>query len=278
MTDIAEELFPPRAGGMVDSHRQAAAHAAQAAPDMTAEPAIGLPAVRTQAESPERFSARTIVLPASAGSQLLLGQDANRRRATIIALDAPVVLAASRMQADDPRNAVTAAGLGAGGYVLPAGVPLATEARGELWAAPVSASVLQAAQVTSQVTGAPVTSPGAGAIIATMNLPASGTWQLAWIVNLGGTLGAIDRDNMGLYVNGVLVATAITGISPNAWPQAAAVTVQATAGQAVSVQAIGAGTVASVYVAQVVATLIAATPAATRVSVVSELYTPAVKG
>lgn len=123
---------------MVDSARQSAAAATAAPADEESRPSLGYPAVRTQTESPERFSARTVLLT-SAGPLQLLPQDANRRRATIVALDAPVVLAASVVQAGDPRNPLTAVGLSAGGYVLPQNVPLTVEARGELWAAPTAA-------------------------------------------------------------------------------------------------------------------------------------------
>lgn len=84
----------------------------------------------------------------STGTQpvdLLLPQDPNRRRAVITALDEAVVLCGTKELAQDPRNASTAAGLPAAGYVLippgtAGGAPLVTESRGALWVAATSAT------------------------------------------------------------------------------------------------------------------------------------------
>ena len=54
----------------------------------------------------------------------LLGRDPDRRYAVILALDEPVVISFSEQAAQDPRNAVNAAGLSANGFTLPVNVPV----------------------------------------------------------------------------------------------------------------------------------------------------------
>ena len=144
MADNLDEMFPARPGGMVDSHRKSADVAASAADGQGAaavEAPDGYPAVRTAPQSPEIFQPSTVVVSTGGNAvRKILGYDANRCRATVIALDEPVVLAATRAQADDARNATNAAGQSAGGAVIPVGVPIVVGARGELYAAATSAT------------------------------------------------------------------------------------------------------------------------------------------
>ena len=138
-----DEQFPPRPGGMVDSARKAAA-AAQAVPAAEAEfDGSTYDPVRVQLRVPEIASASTIVIATAAGYhsvQRLVGEDGQRGRAVVMTLDEPVIVCFSRVAADDPRNAVNAAGLPAGGFVLPVNVPLPLETAAEIWVAATSAT------------------------------------------------------------------------------------------------------------------------------------------
>jgi hypothetical protein len=137
-TDL-EDLFPPRPGGMVDSARKAAQTAADAIPGSDdVEAADGdYSAIRVVPQAADTFTARSVNVPAG-GTSMLLPEDLNRKRATILVStsSATVVLSQSRGNAD---NGV--------GFTLPAGVPLPVEAKGMLYvsnagASSVSVSVL----------------------------------------------------------------------------------------------------------------------------------------
>jgi hypothetical protein len=125
-----EELYPPKAGGMVDTARkqkqaeqdQLDSLAEAEPPGVSAEPMR----VPTQDHGAQLARARTFSVSTANNNPIveLLGQDANRRNAVIMTLDEPVVISFSQQAADDPRNAVNAAGLSANGFVLPVNVPV----------------------------------------------------------------------------------------------------------------------------------------------------------
>jgi hypothetical protein len=98
------------------------------------------------------------------------------------------------------------------------------------------------------------TSAAAGTVITSAAAPA-GTYTVSWSVVLTGTLAANDEQNMGLYVGGTLVATAINGINAGTIEAQPPVTVVVPAGGAIiAVKAINLATVASVYQASFAAT------------------------
>ena len=70
----------------------------------------------------------------------LLGRDDNRRNAVIMTLDEAVVISFSPQAAEDPRNAVNAAGLSANGFVLPVNVPLPVNTRSRIFCTALSAT------------------------------------------------------------------------------------------------------------------------------------------
>ena len=102
-------------GGMVDTARkQAQAEAGQLQALHEAEPEEG----RLRLEVPvidqaaELARARTFSVSTTSGNPVveLLGRDDNRRNAVVMTLDEPVVISFSQTAAEDPRNAVNAAG------------------------------------------------------------------------------------------------------------------------------------------------------------------------
>ena len=131
MSDVLdpETLFPPKPGGMVDTARKRAAaeasqleqYNAQAGGDVI--PSFQIP---VQDQAADLARARTFSVATGNNNPIveLLGYDENRRNAVIMTLDEPVVISFSQQAADDPRNAVNAAGLSANGFVLPVNVPL----------------------------------------------------------------------------------------------------------------------------------------------------------
>lgn len=147
MTDTyvndVEELFPPKPGGMVDTARkQQAAEQAQldALPEPAAEQFHGAVPVADQAA--ELARARTFSVSTANNNPIveLLGRDDDRRYAVLLTLDEPVVISFSQQAADDPRNAVNAAGLSANGFVLPTGVPVPVSYKGVIYCTATSAT------------------------------------------------------------------------------------------------------------------------------------------
>lgn len=95
-----------------------------------------------------------------------------------------------------------------------------------------------------------VTTPGAGAAIATSPALGGGTYTVKWTVSLAGTPGAGDANNFGLFVGATQVATSVNLGAGGEYPQPdTQVTVPQ--GTAVSVKAIGAGTAGAIYTAVV---------------------------
>lgn len=129
----------PKAGGLIASMRMEETETVSE--PMPAEPIHDYVPVRVDVIAPEITSAQTLLISTAMLSQQILGNDPNRRRAVIMTLDEPVVLATSRANADDARNTVNAAGLGAGGFVLPVNTPLEVKSRGPLWIAATSSTL-----------------------------------------------------------------------------------------------------------------------------------------
>jgi hypothetical protein len=137
----AEELFPPKPGGAVDTARREREVQAVAeehdANDNTYDP------VRVRLGVPDVASATTIVVATgdtTGGIRRLAGRDGERYWACVLTLDQPVVLCFSRAAAEDPRNAGNAAGQSAGGFVVPVGVPVPVQASSEIWVAATSST------------------------------------------------------------------------------------------------------------------------------------------
>jgi len=95
-----------------------------------------------------------------------------------------------------------------------------------------------------------VTTPTAGQVLATATVPIAGTYTVNYDVLLGGTLGAQDRNNVQLEVNGVAVPTGNTsnnGINSGTLYGQTPQQITVPAGATVTLNAIGAGTAASTY-------------------------------
>lgn len=140
-----EELFPPRPGGMVDTVRkQRAAEQAQAA--ALSDATVTLPAVKIAVPVSDRGTelarARTFSVGTANSNPIveLLGRDLNRRSAVVMTLDEPVVIAFSQQAAEDPRNAVNAAGTSANGFVLPVNVPVPVSYQGVIYCTATSST------------------------------------------------------------------------------------------------------------------------------------------
>ena len=147
MTDVLdpEELFPPIPGGMVDTARKrAAAEADQLAAFNEAEPAPVKPRldVPVNDHAAELARARTFSVSTTNGNPIvqLLGRDELRRNAVVMTLDQPVVISFSQIAAEDPQNAVNAAGLPANGFVLPVNVPVPLNTRANIWCTATSST------------------------------------------------------------------------------------------------------------------------------------------
>jgi hypothetical protein len=107
--------------------------------------------------------------------------------------------------------------------------------------------------VTQQSTGSQTT-PGAGTVITQVTELPAGYYTAQWNVSLGGTTGAAEANNFGLYSGATLVATSNNRTSTGASYPQLPVTFQVAANGTVSVQAIGAGTASSIYDASLVLT------------------------
>lgn len=141
----AEELFPPKPGGMVDTVRKQKA-AEQAQLDALAEapvsPGSVKMAVAVNDHGAELARARTFSVSTANSNPVveLLGRDDRRRNAVIMTLDEPVVVSFAKQAADDPRNEANAAGLSANGFVLPVNVPVTIAYQGVIWCTATSAT------------------------------------------------------------------------------------------------------------------------------------------
>jgi len=147
MTDVLdhEELFPPKPGGMVDTARKQRQAEQDQLESLTSAPE---PHYRDRIDVPvndhgaDLARARTFSISTTGGNPLveLLGQDNARRNAVVMTLDEPVVISFSQQAAEDPRNAVNAAGLSANGFVLPVNVPVTLSTRSVIYAVATSST------------------------------------------------------------------------------------------------------------------------------------------
>jgi hypothetical protein len=140
-----EDLFPPKPGGMVDTARKrAAAEASQLQALTEAEPTPVKPRndVPVNDRAAELARARTFSVSTTGANPIaeLLGRDDNRRNAVVMTLDEPVVISFSQQAAEDPRNAVNAAGLSANGFVLPVNVPVPLNTRSVIYCTATSST------------------------------------------------------------------------------------------------------------------------------------------
>jgi hypothetical protein len=134
--EVADELFPPKPGGLVDRHRkrEAEKRAAEDEAANAAEPVeqLAYKAVKVAAQSPENFNPITYVIAAGT-AVAILPLNKFRYRATVLLITAASTVVLAR----DNGNAISQAG-----FILPTGIPLPLVARGQLYAFnPTGASV-----------------------------------------------------------------------------------------------------------------------------------------
>lgn len=107
--------------------------------------------IYVKVDSPEQVGAYTVVLSSMNPNQLLLPKDPCRKRAVVVAVDGPVVLSGSLEESQDPRNASTATGLAASGFVLPQGLPgLVVEDEAPLWVSLVGDTALRVSVIVER--------------------------------------------------------------------------------------------------------------------------------
>ena len=128
---------------MVDTARkkaQADSDQADAAASAVPAPVKARNDVPVNDRAAELARARTFSVSTTGGNPIveLLGRDDQRRNAVILTLDEPVVISFSQQAAEDPRNAVNAAGLSANGFVLPVNVPLPLPTRSVIYCTALS--------------------------------------------------------------------------------------------------------------------------------------------
>jgi hypothetical protein len=147
--------FPAKPGGLIDQHRKAeeAKKAAAEQRKHDAEDISGRAskAVHVAEEMPESGNAFTMVVSQARGIESLIGADPLRRRATIITLDAAIVLAPTLASASDSNNAIVgtaASNVNASGFVLPINVPLVLEDRSEWFVLAASATATRVSVLT----------------------------------------------------------------------------------------------------------------------------------
>lgn len=141
MTD-PEEMFPPKAGGMVDTARkklaaeadQLAAH--NAAQEEASVNSAEVGAIPVRAEAPDTGNIRAITLSGAYPVARLLPADPNRRSAVILPVDNDVYVTGSQGLANDVAGS---AGAGQAGY-FPAGIGLPIDNQGEYWVAATTTS------------------------------------------------------------------------------------------------------------------------------------------
>lgn len=100
------------------------------------------------------------------------------------------------------------------------------------------------------LTSGSIGSPGAFATVVQVTVAVPGTYTVAWTVSLAGTLGAGDANNMVLFKNSTLLATAVCPAVAGSYPQAAQAVTFA-AGDTIGIGTVGAGTAGSTYGGQV---------------------------
>ncbi len=97
-----------------------------------------------------------------------------------------------------------------------------------------------------------VVAPGAGATIASVSLP-NGLYTVHWTLELTGTPGVGDLNNVALFIGATQIGTSVNGIAVGTYPQLDA-EAQVTFGPLVlAAKAIGAGVAGSAYTVSLVA-------------------------
>jgi hypothetical protein len=136
IVEDAEDLFPPKPGGLVDRHRKrkAAEEAAREDGSDTTTETTGrnkVRAVRTAAEAPNLSGVSTVLLTAAQPVRRLLPRDENRRSAVVLAVDNDVYVTT------DPGMAINVAGAATntGPFYLPAGIAIPIDSQAEFYAA-----------------------------------------------------------------------------------------------------------------------------------------------
>lgn len=90
------------------------------------------------------------------------------------------------------------------------------------------------------------TAPAAGATIASISL-ANGTYQVAWTLELTGTPGAGDADNVQVFIGATQVATSANAGAVGTYPQEETQVTVVSGPLTLAFKANGAGTVGAVY-------------------------------
>jgi len=128
-----EELFPPKPGGLVDSHRQAQAAAAEQLPDTVdnTDGPVGYAAVRVRPEPPDLGTARTITLSAANPVLQLLSQDPQRRSAVVVAVDNDIYIASDQGMAQQAAGGTSFEGV----FYLQVGIGIPIDTQAQLWVA-----------------------------------------------------------------------------------------------------------------------------------------------
>lgn len=148
----AEELFPPKPGGLVDRHRRrkAAEEAAREAGATGEVAELGrnkVRAVRTVVESGDLGGTPSVVLSAANPVARLLPRDSHRRSAVILAIDNDVYITADQGVAWNLQNTTT----GTQGFYLPKGTPVPVTSCAEWYvAATTTASTTRVSVLVSR--------------------------------------------------------------------------------------------------------------------------------
>lgn len=133
-----EEIFPPKAGGMVDTVRRQKQAEADQLEQLNATPVVedpnGYEAVRVRIDEPDLGTARTFTLSASNPVALILPRDEFRREALLLAVDNDIWLSYNKGAADDLAGT---SGAGVAGY-LPAGIAIPIHCKAPMWASPTT--------------------------------------------------------------------------------------------------------------------------------------------
>jgi hypothetical protein len=132
----AEELFPPKPGGLVDRHRrrkaeEEAAREAGATGDVAELGRNKVRAVRTVVEAGDLGGTPSVNLTAAKPVARLLPRDSHRRSAVILAIDNDVYLTTDEGLAWNLQGNAT----GTQGFYLPKGTPVPISNTAEWWAA-----------------------------------------------------------------------------------------------------------------------------------------------
>lgn len=126
----AEELFPPRPGGKVDTARKSAA-ATLANSGTTTAPATPRLSIRVRPEAADTGTVRTVTLGVNNQVLRIVGRDSLRRSAHIIAVDNPVYLSGNLGVAQDAAAGEVTEGVG----YIPVGMVVPVPSQAEMYIA-----------------------------------------------------------------------------------------------------------------------------------------------